>query len=141
MNHFLGLEKNCPQCSSPVEGWLGRLFNAYGLSIKDRSRRATTGSTPDATFTSAPFACRTCGRRLGLKFTDSHFLPKLAGAVVAGFVAGFIFPAFIGLAACFICGVFFASLFVALLAAWLFARAVSVDATSSASAFLNDDAR
>lgn len=117
MNHFFGLEKNCPHCSPPIEGWLGRLLNEYGLSIKDRSRRATTGSTPDATFTSAPFACRTCGRRLGLKFTDSHFFSKLAGAVVAGFVAGFIFPAFIGLVVYFICGVFFAGLFVALLAA------------------------
>ena len=63
---------------------------------------------------------------------------KIAGAVFAGFVAGFILPAFIGLATCFLCGVFFAGLLIALFASLIVARAITVTAVKTGSAFLNE---
>lgn len=133
---YLNLTKACPQCGEVIAGWHQRLLR------KDR----TTESDPYAEShfdkaTWGPFACTACGARLVLTCTDHKLVYKIAGAVFVGFVAGFIVPAFIGLARCFLCGVFFAGLLIALFASLITARSIAVAVVKTAPNLINDPRR
>lgn len=133
--NYLHLTKACPQCSEVIAGWHKRLFR------KDRaSEWEPFADSPVDKTTWGPFACAVCGARLVLICADHKLIYKIAGAVFAGLVAGFILPAFIGLARCFFRGLFFAVLLIALFVFMIIARAVTVDVVKSASAFITGKA-
>ena len=130
---YLHLTKACPQCGEVIAGWHQRLLR------KDRT--AESEPYAESHFDKAtwgPFPCTACGARLVLTCTDHKLVHKIAGAVFVGFVAGFIVPAFIGLATCFLCGVFFAGLLIVLFASLIIARSIAVAVVKTVPTVIKD---
>jgi len=94
---------------------------------------------PDET-TWGPFACTACGAKLILTLTDPKLVHKLAGAVFVSIVAGFVLPAFLGLARCFSCGLVLVGLLIALSAAWIITRSIKVGVVKAPTVFVSDRA-
>ncbi len=133
---YLKLTKACPQCGEVISGWHKHLLG----SARNTERQPFANPSLEKA-TSGPFACAACGARLVLICTDSKLVHKMAGAAFAGFIAGFILPAFIGLAACFLCGLIFAGLLMALFVSLIIARAISVEAVKTGAAFITEAAK
>ena len=130
---YLHLAKACPQCGEVISGWHKRLWS------KDRTK--VSEHFVEAHFDKAtwgPFACTACGAKLVLICADPRLVHKMAGAVFAGFIAGFILPAFIGLAACFLCGLVLAGLLMALFVSLIIARSIAVEVGKTDSPFINE---
>ena len=130
------LPKTCPRCGNEISGWHKHLLN------KDHARALQPFD--DSSIDKGawgPFACTACGARLVLICTDHKLVYKIAGAVFVGFIAGFILPAFIGLATCFSCGLFFAGLLIALFASLIIARSITVEVVKTAPTVINDPRR
>jgi len=130
---YLNLTKACPKCGTAISGWHARL-----LSKNHTMANAPLADAPHEMTTWGPFACMACGTKLVLIRTDPKLVHKLAGAVFVSIVAGFILPAFIGLARCFSCGLILVGLPIALSAAWIIARSIKVGVVKPASVFVSD---
>ncbi len=130
------LTKACPQCGEVISGWHQRLLGKGRAAARESFAHPLADKT-----TSGPFACAACGARLVLTCTDPRLVHKMAGAVFAGFIAGFILPAFIGLAACFLCGLIFAGLLMALFVSLIIARSVTVEVVKAGAAFINESTK
>jgi len=130
---YLNLTKACPKCGTAISGWHARL-----LSKDHTMANAPLADTPDEKATWGPFACTACGAKLVLACEDPRLVHKLAGAIFVSVVAGFVLPAFIGLATCFSCGLILVVLLIALSGAWIIARAINVGVVKPASVFVSD---
>lgn len=125
----LNLAKVCPQCGTAIRGWHARLL---GRDV------ALEGALRDGKATWGPFACTACGTKLVLILTDPKLVHKLAGAVLASIVAGFILGLVIGWGGCFICDLFLIGVLIALSGALIIARSIRVDVTKTAPVFVSD---
>lgn len=132
----LHFTKVCPKCGTAISGWHARL-----LSKDHAIANAPIADALDEKATWGPFACTACGAKLVLTYEDPRLVHKLAGAIFVSVVAGFVLPAFIGLATCFSCGLILVALLVALSGAWIIARAIKVGVVKTAPIFISDPGR